>query len=121
MSTIAVGHHPGLRRTAPPGARPHAPSASPPFVLRRVLVLGVLLVVVFGLGVGLGRLGAAVDAEPRVEGSVTIEPGETLWDVAVATSADGVDPRRQLAAIQELNGGLEPSQVRAWTVVLIPG
>ena len=121
MSTIAVGHHPGLRRTAGHGVLSHPRSASASFVLRRLLALGVLLVVVLALAVGFGRLGAGGDAEPQVEGTVTIEPGETLWEVAVATAPDGADPRRQLAAIRELNDGLSASQVRAWTVVLIPG
>lgn len=78
-----------------------------------VLALVVLLIA------AVGQLGASADLEDRVAGHVVIEPGETLWDVAMATAPDGVDPRDQLAEIQELNG-IRAADVDAWTVVLLP-
>ena len=57
--------------------------------------------------------------EDPVAGHVVAAPGDTLWDIAVATAPDGVDARRQLASLRELNG-LEGAHLDAWAVVLIP-
>lgn len=88
--------------------------------LRRRLAVSLgLAVMVLVLTAGIGGLGAQAQLEDPVAGSVVIAPGETLWDVAVASAPEGVDARRQLEAIRQLNG-IEGSQVRAWQVVLLP-
>ncbi len=79
----------------------------------------ILLVLIVLAIAGIGRVGASADLEDRVAGHVIIEPGQTLWDVAVSTAPDGVDPRAQLTAIKDLNQ-LNASDVDAWTVVLLP-
>lgn len=56
---------------------------------------------------------------PEVAGHVVLQPGETLWDVAVRSAPAGVDPRRQLDTIRRLNA-FGPGTLDAWTVVLIP-
>lgn len=111
--------------TAPPrpeigAGRPtaHATSRST-YDRRRVGVLAGLVVAVFALTVVLGRAGAGADLADPVAGHVVVAPGETLWDVAVDTAPDGVDPRRQLAALRELNG-FDGGHLDAWTVVLLP-
>lgn len=79
-------------------------------------VLGIALLLVLGSGYG----GAEADlVRPDVSGHATVEPGQTLWDVAVDHAPDDVDPRSYLARIQTVNG-LDHSAVPAWTVVLLP-
>ena len=86
---------------------------------RRVGVLAGLVLPVFALTVLVGRAGAEAELADPVAGHVVVAPGETLWDVAVDTAPDGVDPRRQLAALRELNG-FDGGHLDAWAVVLIP-
>ena len=68
-----------------------------------------------------GVLGTAMVSadEPVAAGHVVLQPGETLWDIAVRSAPAGVDPRRQLDAVRRLNG-FGPGALDAWTVVLIP-
>lgn len=86
---------------------------------RRIGALTVLVVLVLLVGVAVGQVTAGAQLADPVAGTVTIGPGETLWDVAVATAPDGVDVREQLTAIADLNG-FDGSGVEAWTVVLLP-
>lgn len=86
---------------------------------RRVAVLLVLVGVLVALGAVIGGVGAQAELEDPVAGHVVVTPGDTLWEIAVDTAEDGVDPRAQLTAIQELNG-LTGAEVEAWTVLLLP-
>jgi hypothetical protein len=70
------------------------------------------------LGVS-GVVGSASAGELDVAGHVVLQPGETLWDVAVRSAPAGVDPRRQLDDIRRVNG-FGPGAHEAWTVVLLP-
>ncbi|MEX2550147.1 MAG: hypothetical protein WD638_07960 [Nitriliruptoraceae bacterium] len=83
------------------------------------MALAVLLLAAFLLTVAIGRVGAEAELADPVAGHAVIEPGETLWSVAVATAPEDVDPREQLRAIQDLND-LTGADVEAWTVVLLP-
>jgi hypothetical protein len=120
----AVHPAPGAGGADHGGPRRHLRLVSPPPTRasgwrRRagaVLVLATLLVL---LVAAIGGMGASADLEDRVAGHVVLEPGETLWDVAVATAPDGVDPRAQLGEIKDLNG-FGTASVDAWTVVLLP-
>lgn len=84
--------------------------------LAAVLLLGAVVTAVGALA---SRTFVPTPAAERVAGHVVVEPGQTLWQVAVASAPDGVDPRAQLAAIQDLNG-FDGGDVAAWTVVLLP-
>lgn len=86
---------------------------------RRAGAVAVLVLLAFLLTVTIGRVTAGADLADPVAGTVTVAPGETLWDVAAATAPAGVDTRDQLARIVELNG-LRSTSVDAWTVVLLP-
>jgi hypothetical protein len=86
---------------------------------RRRLVALVAAVIVVGLASGIGRAALAVPEEPAVLGHVVLQPGETLWDVAVRSAPAGVDPRQQLDVLRRLNG-FGPGALDAWTVVLVP-
>lgn len=106
-----------MLHTAPDGAAARTRTLT--YWRRRVMLVGVLLAVAF-LATGLvGRVGAEAELEDKVAGHAVVQPGESLWDVTVATAPDGIDPRDHLHRIKELNG-IDGAQVDAWTVVLIP-
>jgi hypothetical protein len=86
---------------------------------RRCLAVLVLVLVAFLLTVAIGRVGAGAELADPVAGHVVVAPGETLWDVAVATAPPGVDVRQHLAELEALNG-LAGGDVAAWTVLLLP-
>jgi 4-amino-4-deoxy-L-arabinose transferase-like glycosyltransferase len=106
-------------RAHPP--HPAGPSRPSPatFWRRRLIALAMLVALAFLLTVAIGRVGAEAELSDRVAGHVVLQPGQTLWDVAVATAPEGMDVRRQLVDIQELNE-LKAHEVEAWTVVLLP-
>lgn len=126
-SAAALGAR--AQESAPPASahgdgalvRPRAAEAiSRTTVLRRRLVaLAGLVLVLTLVTVAVGRVGAEAELADRVAGHAVLGPGDTLWDVAVSSAPDGVDPREQLAAIRVLNG-FEDASVDAWTVVLLP-
>jgi hypothetical protein len=86
---------------------------------RRLVAVALLVVLAFALTVAIGRVGAGAELDDPVAGHVVVTPGETLWDVAVATAPEGMDVRRHLADLEALNG-FEDRDVAAWTVVLLP-
>jgi hypothetical protein len=90
------------------------PERSGSVILRAIALLAGLLLVI---GV-LGTLRTGPE-EPIAAGHVVLQPGETLWDIAVRSAPAGVDPRRQLDVVRRLNG-FGPGALDAWTVVLIP-
>ncbi len=109
---------------APTGApaRPHlrvvAAPAAPPRG-RTVLVALAAILVAAALAVGVARPLLAAAEPPRAAGHVVLQPGETLWDVAVRSAPADVDPRAQLEALRRLNG-FGSGALDAWTVVLVP-
>lgn len=117
---------PRAPRTAAAGGGTGGPSvaslapATRAIAWRRRATAASLLVAVAVTFAGLLGPGTA-DAGPTdpVAGSVTIAPGQTLWDVAVATAPEGTDTRDQLSRIVALNG-FDGDQPDAWTVVLLP-
>lgn len=88
--------------------------------VRRHRVVGVLFAVGLAivLALGAGALGAVADGPTAVGQTVTVQPGQTLWDVAVAHSGAG-DPRVTLERIRDLNG-LTGTDVPAWTPIVLP-
>ena len=104
--------------TRSPGAGPSTVGRAT-ILRRRAVALAVLLLAAFLLTVAIGRVGAEAELADPVAGHAVIEPGHTLWAVAVDTAPANVDPREQLRAIQDLNG-LTSADVEAWTVVLLP-
>lgn len=99
--------------------RPVGPPTRRVYWRRRAVVAGSFLALVLALTVAFGSAGAEAELADPVGGHTVVEPGETLWDIAVETAPAGVDVRDQLAAIVDLNG-LDGGAVRAWTVVLLP-
>jgi Tfp pilus assembly protein FimV len=108
--------------TAPPTAAEVAalrPATRASAWRRRIGAVAVLVLLAFLLTVAIGRVTAGADLADPVAGTVTVGPGETLWDVAAATAPAGVDTRQQLEAIVDLNG-FDGGSVEPWTVILLP-
>jgi hypothetical protein len=101
--------------SSPAAARPTSAAV---YARRRLVAVGIMVVLITVLAVVVGRAGAQAQLEDPVAGHVVVQPGETLWDVAVATAPDGMDPRAQLEALRDLNG--LDGAIDAWTVVLLP-
>ena len=102
--------------------RGRRPIATPPrsvYWVRRAVVLGVLAVAVLLVGAGVNRLVGAPAVAPTVAGTAVLEPGDTLWDLAVEHTPVGQDVRTTLRTIQTLNG-FDTATVPVWTVVLLP-
>lgn len=85
---------------------------------RRVAVLFVLGLAVL-LALGAGAVMADADGPTPVGQTVTVQPGQTLWDLAVTHAPAGTDPRVTLDRIRDLNG-LTGTDVPAWTPVVLP-
>jgi hypothetical protein len=109
----AASHGPVLRVVAEPvrGIRQAA-------VRSGVRVAGLLVAIGLVLG-GVGVILTSGSEAPVAAGHVVLQPGETLWDVALRSAPAGVDPRQQLDVLRRLNG-FGPGALDAWTVVLIP-
>ena len=83
-----------------------------------VRVAAALLVAMLAAVLTLG-VASASSPELEVGSHVVLQPGETLWDIAVRSAPPGVDARRQLADIRRING-FRGGSLEAWTVVLLP-
>jgi hypothetical protein len=81
------------------------------------------LVVLLGLVTGAVLLAGGPTAlagtdRPVTHERVTVQPGQTLWQIAERT-APGSDPRETVQRILDLNG-LQTSEVQAGTALLLP-
>ncbi len=86
---------------------------------RAVALAAIVATVLLALSGVVGATFASASGELEVAGHVVLQPGETLWDVAVRSAPAGVDPRRQLDDLRRMNG-FGPGALDAWTVVLVP-
>ncbi len=108
--------------TPTPAARPAPRGGRLPAIVywrRRAAVLAALAAVALLFALFAGTGGAGAQAEHRAAGYVTVEPGQTLWEIAVTRAPAGTDPRSYLADLRRING-LESASVPAWTVVMLP-
>ena len=97
------------------------PAATPTHVYwrRRAVVALVVAALAVAVLAVFGSPAAVPAAEPAGVTTVTLQPGDTLWDVAVAATPAGGDPRVMLERIRALNG-FDGDVVPAWTVVVLP-
>lgn len=109
---VGVSHH--------PAARP-APAPAPAQLTCRGVVLcwvaAAVSVVVIAFGFGQGMQSAT----PALAGaqSVTVQSGESLWEVAQQVNP-GVDPRVTVAAIRQANGLGSGAIVQPGTTLAVP-
>ena len=87
-----------------------------PIGLRRLVVTGGL-VLVAALIVSLGIVMSGFADAPSRTTTATVQSGQSLWEVAVATGTGDVD--RTMSRIVELNG-LESSALQAGQVLVVP-
>ena len=99
--------------------RPDRPTRAT-YLRRRAVAVVVAAVLLVGLAAALGVGGADADGPTPIATTVTVEPGQTLWDVAASVTPAGGDVRATVDDIVELNG-LDGTDVAAWTVIAIPG
>ncbi len=82
-----------------------------------MLVLAMLVSAVVGLvGTQAMASGPGQPIEVRVH---TVEPGETLWELARGVTAAGEDVRDVVAELRAING-MRTSELQAGQVVLVP-
>ncbi len=96
------------RRRPSPRVRRHR-------LVAAVFVLGLAVL----LAMGVGALVADADGPTPIVETVTVEPGQTLWDVAVTHTPEGQDARVTMQRIRDLNG-FTGTDVPAWTAVVLP-
>ncbi len=108
----------------PAAARPSEPPVGHLRLTRRgrlaiTLVVAVLLAAVAVVGARAAWAApASAPASAPATATVTVLPGQTLWQIA-GSAAPGSDPRDAILEIRELNG-LTGSQVFAGQVLTVP-
>ncbi len=85
---------------------------------RRVVAILALIPIVFALVV-LGSHKASADSKTPATHSIKVQPGQSLWDVAVAVDPN-TDPRATIWTIQQLNH-MTTSDVAAGQGLIVPG
>jgi len=109
----------GVANRARP-ARP-APARRPARLTRRgriVVVLFVLALLAVAFSVGVSSQ-AAGPSRPHAVPTVTVRPGESLWQVAVRV-APGADPRLVVDELQRVNH-LSSATVQSGQQLIVPG
>jgi hypothetical protein len=96
-----------------------APTPRQVFWRRRAVVGLVVVALAVAVLAVFGSPTAVAPATPAAVATVTLQPGDTLWDVAVGATPAGGDPRVMLERIRALNG-FDGDVVPAWTVVVLP-
>ena len=123
MSITYDGPMSGLDRRpvrAQPARRAPVAATSPVRLTRRgrlVVVLTLLVVLVAGFSLGMAGQ-AAAPSKPHVAPTVTVQPGESLWQVATRVAPDA-DPRLVVDQLIRLNH-LSGAGVAAGQQLVIP-
>jgi hypothetical protein len=120
MSTMTLSA--GLGRPAVQ-RRAAAAAGGPARLTRRGRLLVSLAVLLLAIGgavllTGGGAALAGTDQPAARHQQVTVQPGQTLWQIA-ERAAPGSDPRETVQRILDLNG-LQTSEVQAGTALQLP-
>ena len=109
-----------VRHTSRPGVPP-ARLTRRGRVLRSVVVGMVLVAAVLVAAVAWGPsvVATAGGGEPVPVRTVTVQPGQTLWDIA-ADSGLGGDPRDVVSRIQDLNALSDPGDLQVGQTLAVP-
>ena len=110
MSTIAF-HPTAFVRVAPPAARPGTPLRLTSRGRVVLFVVAVLAVLMLAVTFGSSTTATSGSGTPSATHAVTVKPGQTLWQIAIAANPNG-DVRQTVDQIMELNslasaGGLQ--------------
>ena len=102
-------------------SRPPVPPTPPGvYRLRRILVLAVLIAVLAAAVMAARAATASVTPAPeRIEITVVLAQGETLWDLARHYAPAGAD-RSAWAVDVAARNGLDPAAISAGTPVVVP-
>jgi nucleoid-associated protein YgaU len=115
---------PATRRAAQPATQPtvRAVRLTRRGRMLRSIVLGLVLVaavLVAAVAWGPGVVASSGSGEPVPVRTVTVQPGQTLWDIAAASGLGG-DPRDVVARIQDLNALPDAGRVQVGQTVAVP-
>jgi hypothetical protein len=77
---------------------------------RRIVSLSVVVLIAAGVLAGGGIGHSQVASAPGAPRSVTLAPGQTLWDLARRHAPQRIDPRVYIEAVLALNGLEAPPQ-----------
>lgn len=99
-----------------PAASPAGQAAPLPRAVRHLVVAG-LLAVVAALALGVAIALSGFLAGPVAGGSVVVQPGQSLWEVAAQTGSGDVS--QTVADIARLNG-LTDSTIQAGQTLVLP-
>ena len=108
------------KRRAGSGGRERAPRGEGFTIMRYAAAM--LFIVLVGAGFMIMGTGASerTPAEPSpAESVVVVSSGETLWEIAAANKAEGMDTRRAVYEIKKRNG-LEGSVIHVGQRLIIP-
>lgn len=102
-------------------ARVAAPRVLPPARLttRGRVALVVTFMASIAVGLTVGQASVAAPTAPPTYASVTVQPGQTLWEIAIER-APGVDPRRTVARLVALNGLADADAITAGDRLNVP-
>lgn len=85
----------------------------------RIAIVAVALLIALGGFVAFGPSVIATDESGPEPAIVTVQPGETLWEIAGRVNPDG-DVRSTVDDIAELNGISDAGQLRMGTELAVP-
>lgn len=115
-----------VRRHADALPRPRPRVPAPRLTRRgralRSVLLGLVLVtavLVAAVAWGPGVVATSGSGQPVPVRTVTVQPGQTLWDIA-AGSGIGGDPRDVVVRIQDLNALSDPGQLQVGQSLAVP-
>ncbi|UYM04597.1 LysM peptidoglycan-binding domain-containing protein [Solicola gregarius] len=119
MSTAQLGiARPDTRAAARPVRRPTDGTLR---LTRRgrVVILVSALLIAFGGFVAFGPSVIATDESGPKPATITVHPGETLWEIAGRVNPDG-DVRSTVDDIAELNGVSDAGELQMGTELAVP-
>jgi LysM domain-containing protein len=105
-----------------PAPMPHQPPRPPHQVYwrRRVLALAIaVLLVVAAVTAGRAVRGGRTEPAGRIQTTVVVAAGETLWDIAARYAPAGRDLNTWVAEVADANG-VDAQQLQPGTPVVVP-
>jgi len=86
----------------------------------RIVIVLACLGLVLGAFVAFGPSVIATDEAGQAPATVTVHPGDTLWDIAARVDSDG-DVRDVVGEIREMNDIADAGDLRIGSELAVPG